>query len=126
MPKSIPARVVLWQLAVALAGALVFGLLAGTQEAVAAFTGGAIGAVLSLYFAIKVFGQSRGKLRGAPPQAVVQAFFRAEALKIMMAAGLFSLAAVVFAEAWLPLLATFVASQLVYGFALLWNAGDGY
>lgn len=122
MPKSVPARIVFWQVAVALAGALLFGLLAGFREAGAAFAGGAIGAVLSLYFAIKIFGRRRSE----HPQTVVQAFFRAEALKMMMAAGLFSLAAVVFAEAWLPLLSTFVASQLVYGFALLWNAGDGY
>lgn len=121
MPKSIPARIVLWQLGIAAAGALVFGLLIGPWDAAAAFTGGAIGAVLSFYAAMKIFSR-----RGGHPQAIVQRFFRAEALKLLMAAGLFSLAAFVFAEAWLPLLATFVASQLVYGFALLWNAGDGY
>lgn len=123
MPKSVPARIVFWQVVVAIAGALLFGLLAGSREAGAAFAGGAIGAVLSLYFAIKVFGVRRGDEH---PQSVVQRFFRAEALKLLMAAGLFSLAAFYFAEAWLPLLSTFVASQLVYGFALLWNAGDGY
>jgi len=123
--KSIPARIVLWQLAVAAAGALVFGLLMEPRDAAAAFMGGAIGAVLSFYAAIKALGWTRGH-REDHPQRVVQRFFRAEALKLLMAAGLFSLAAIVFAEAWLPLLATFVASQLVYGFALLWNAGDGY
>ncbi len=123
MPKSIPARIVLCQAAVALAGALLFGLLFGLKDAGAAFTGGAIAAVLSLYFAIRIFGVRRGV---EPPQSVVQKFFRAEALKLLMAAGLFSLAAIVFAEAWLPLLITFAASQLVYGIALLWNAGDGY
>ncbi|MBW3567383.1 MAG: hypothetical protein KY410_05400, partial [Proteobacteria bacterium] len=42
MPKSIPARIVLWQLAVAAAGALVFGLLMEPRDAAAAFTGGAM------------------------------------------------------------------------------------
>lgn len=121
MPKSIPARIVLWQSATAIAGALLFGLWLGLQAALAAFIGGAIGALLSLYFAIKVFSR-----RGAAPQAVVRTFFRAEALKLVMAAGLFSLAAIYLAEAWLPLITTFVAGQFVYGFALLWNAGDGY
>ena len=123
MLKSIPARIVFWQVMAAIAGALLFGLLAGYREAGAAFAGGAIGAVLSLYFAIKTLA---GQRQAEPPQAVVRRFFRAEALKLMMAAGLFSLAAFCFAEAWLPLLTTFVASQAVYAFALLWNAGDGY
>lgn len=123
MPKSIPARIVLWQFAIAIAGALLFGLWLGLQAGLAAFIGGAIGALLSLYFAIRIFGTNR---RGNDPQAIVRTFFRAEALKLVMAAGLFSVAAVYFAEAWLPLIATFVAGQFVYGFALLWNAGDGY
>lgn len=123
MPKSIPARIVFWQFAIGIAAALLFGLGAGPREGFAAFAGGAIGAVLSLYFAIRVFGARR---RDEPPQAVLRKFFRAEMMKILMAAGLFTLAAVIFAEAWLPLLVTFVASQTVYGFALLWNAGDGY
>lgn len=122
MLKSIPARIVLWQFAVAAAGALFFGLLLGGKDALAAFAGGAIGALLSLYFAIKFLDPRRGR----DPQTVVQKLFRAEALKMLLAAGLFTLAAVIFAEAWLPLLTTFAASQLVYGFALLWKANDGY
>ncbi len=122
MLKSVPARIVFWQVMVAIAGAALAGLLAGPREAAAAFSGGAIGALLSLYFAVKFLGQRKAE----HPQAVVRRFFRAEALKLLMAAGLFSLAAFCFAEAWLPLLTTFVASQAVYAFALLWNAGDGY
>lgn len=122
VPKSIPARIVFWQFAIGIAGALLFGLWAGLREALAAFTGGAIGAVLSLYFALKVFGR-RGDEH---PQTLMRKFFRAEMMKILMAAGLFTLAALYFAEAWLPLLTTFVASQMVYGFALLWKANDGY
>lgn len=121
MPKSIPARIVLWQLAIAVASAALCGLWLGGRWAAAAFTGGAIGAVLSLYFAARVFSR-----RGAEPQAMLHAMYRAEALKMIMAAGLFTVAAVYFAEEWLPLLVTFMASQAVYGFALLWKTGDGY
>ncbi|HEX7047297.1 MAG TPA: ATP synthase subunit I [Gammaproteobacteria bacterium] len=126
MLKSIPARIVFWQVMVAIAGALIFGLVLGLRAAGAAFAGGAIGALLSLYFAIKAFGLTRRQRQADHPQATVRRFFRAEALKLLMAAGLFSVAAFYFAEAWLPLMTTFVASQMVYGVALLWNAGDGY
>ena len=116
MPKSIPARIILWQLAIAVASAALCGFWLGERWAAAAFSGGAIGAVLSLYYAARVFSR-----RGAEPQAMLRMMYRAEALKMMLAAGLFTVAAVVFAEEWLPLLMTFMASQAVYGFALLWK-----
>lgn len=125
MPKSIPARIVIWQLAIGAGGAVISGVIAGFKAALAAFAGGAIGAILSLYFAIKVFSAGRAG-RESDPRALVGAFYRAEALKFILAAGLFSLAAVFLADVWVPLIATFVASLTVYGFALIWKAGDGY
>ncbi|MDX1443824.1 MAG: ATP synthase subunit I [Gammaproteobacteria bacterium] len=121
MLKSIPARIVFWQLMVGVAGAILSAALIGAKAALGAFTGGAIAALLSLYFAMKTFSR-----RGADPQAVVQAFYRAEALKLVMATGLFVLVAVFLADVWLPLITTFIASQAVYGFALIWKSGDGY
>src|SRR5690606_41313476 len=46
VPKSIPARIVLWQLAIAIASAALCGFWLGGRWAAAAFTGGAIGALL--------------------------------------------------------------------------------
>lgn len=122
MLKSIPARIVFWQFIVGVAGAVVAGLLAGPKMALGAFVGGAIGAILSLYFAIKVFGGRQG----TDPGSVVRGFFRGEASKLLLAAVIFSLVAIYLADVWIPLIITFAASQAVYGFALIWKAGDGY
>lgn len=122
MLKSIPARIVFWQFVIGIAGAAITWPLAGAKAAMGAFTGGAIGALLSLYFAIKVFDRRHG----GHPQAMVRAFYRGEAMKLVLAAGIFSLVAIFLAEVWLPLIVTFMASQVVYGFALIWKAGDGY
>lgn len=122
MLKTIPARIVFWQLVVGATGAAVSAVLLGSKAALGAFLGGAIAALLSLYFAIKTFDRRRG----SDPEAVVRAFYRAEALKLVMATGLFVLVAVFLADVWLPLITTFVASQAVYGFALIWKSGDGY
>lgn len=122
MLKSIPARIVFWQFVIGIAGAAITWPLAGPKAAMGAFTGGAIGALLSLYFAIKVFNHRHG----GHPQAMVRAFYRGEAMKLVLAAGIFSLVAIFLAEVWLPLIVTFMASQSVYGFALIWKAGDGY
>ena len=121
MFRSIPARIVFWQVLIGIAGAVVFGIWLGPRDAVAALAGGGIGAVLSLYFAARVFSR-----RGAEPRVMLWTIYRAEALKMIMAAGLFTVAAIYFAEHWLPLLMTFMATQSVYGFALLWKTGDGY
>jgi ATP synthase protein I len=119
--KTIPARIVFWQLVVGVTGAAVSAVLLGSKAALGAFLGGAIAALLSLYFAVRIFSR-----RGSDPQAIVQAFYRAEALKLVMATALFVLVAIFLADVWLPLITTFVASQAVYGFALIWKSGDGY
>ena len=117
MLKSIPARIVIWQLAVGVFGAFLWGFLAGPREALAAFFCGAIGALLSLYFAIRVFMRDRG----SDPQAALRTFYRAQALKTLLAVGVFSVAAVYFADVFLPLITIFVASLSAYWFALLWD-----
>lgn len=122
MLKSIPARIVIWQLVIGIAGAVITWPLAGPKAALAAFLGGAIGALLSLYFAIKVFNLRQG----GDPQAMLRAFYRGEAMKLVLATGIFVLVAIFLAEVWLPLMVTFMASLAVYGFALLWKVGDGY
>lgn len=117
MLKSIPARIVIWQLAVGVLGAVLWGFLAGPREALAAFFGGAIGALLSLYFAIRVFMRTRG----SDPQGALRAFYSAQVMKTLFAVAVFSIAAVFFADLFLPLISVFVASLSVYWFALLWD-----
>ncbi|MDX1454572.1 MAG: ATP synthase subunit I [Gammaproteobacteria bacterium] len=122
MLKSIPAKIVTGQLLVGIAGAAITWPLAGAKAALGAFLGGAIGALLSLYFAIRVFMRRDAE----SPRAMLRAFQRAEMLKFVMAAALFSLVAIYLADVWIPLMTTFVASLAVYGLALTWKSGDGY
>ncbi len=117
MLKSIPVRIVILQLAIGILGAGLWLALAGPREALAAFFGGAIGALLSLYFAIRVFMRARG----SDPQGALRAFYTAQAMKTLLAVGLFSIAAVYFADVFLPLITVFIASLSAYWFALLWD-----
>ncbi len=117
MLKFIPVRIVIWQLAIGILGAGVWLALAGPREALAAFFGGAIGALLSLYFAIRVFKQARG----SDPHGALRAFYRAQAMKTLLAVGLFTVVAVYFADVFLPLITVFIASLSAYWFALLWD-----
>lgn len=116
MLPAVPARIVIWQAAVGVAGAAVWLVVGGPRQAIAALVGGSIGAILSLYFAIKVF--ARGT---RDPQLMLRDLFRALALKLALATVLFSLAAKFFADAFVPLITTFMAGLAVYWFALLWN-----
>ena len=121
MLNSIPARIVIGQFLIGLLGAGLWGFFGGQREALAAFSGGAIAAILSLYFALKFFA-----LRGEQDaRGVVNVFFRAEALKFVLAAGLFSISAVVFRNEFLALITTFGVALTMYWFALLWNDGNG-
>lgn len=120
MPLFIPARIVIWQFLIGIAGAILWGLLGGPRHALAAFVGGGIGAVLSLYFAIKVFDR-----RHTDPRATAGAFFRAEALKLVLAVVLFSAAAILFADVFIPLITTYAAGLATYWVALLRVENDG-
>ncbi|MCG8436404.1 MAG: ATP synthase subunit I [Gammaproteobacteria bacterium] len=121
MLKSVPARIIFWQFSVGLLGTVIWLFAGGQREALAALFGGSIGPILSLYFAVKVFSH-RG---GTDPRAMAGAFFRAEALKLVLAAVLFSTAAVLFSDVFIPLITTFMATLIVYWFALIWNMDNG-
>ncbi|MEE8118930.1 MAG: ATP synthase subunit I [Gammaproteobacteria bacterium] len=121
MLNSIPARIVIGQFFIALLGAGMWGFFGEQREALAAFSGGAIAAILSLYFALKFFS-SRGE---QDARVMVSVFFRAEALKFVLAAGLFFISAMLFRDEFIPLITTFGAALTMYWFALMWNNGNG-
>lgn len=117
MSLSIPVRIVLWQFAVGLAASVVWLLAAGPASGLAALAGGSIAALLSLYFAAKVpVGRPE-----VTPRQFVAAFYRAEALKLLMAVVAFTVAVLLFENAFLPLISTYAASTVVYFAALLWT-----
>ncbi|MDX1605658.1 MAG: ATP synthase subunit I [Candidatus Competibacterales bacterium] len=110
---SAPARITLWQFLIGLTGSLLWLILGGAREGLAAFVGGCIGAILSLYVTIRV-GSSSGD-----PRVIVGVFFRALAMKLLLAAVLFSAAAIFFADVYIPLITTFMAGLAAYWIALL-------
>ncbi len=114
--KSVPMRVVTWQLAVAGAGGLAWAL-SSPADAIAALVGGATSALLTLQFAIRVFSRPPE----APPQVLLAAIFRAEVFKLVLAAVFFLLVARFFGHLFVPVLTTFVATLVVFWFALLWK-----
>jgi ATP synthase protein I len=117
--RSVPGRIVLWQ---CLTGLIVSAawLLGGAPEALAALAGGFGSALLSFHFSARVFSRTDK----APPQAIVAAFYRAEAFKLLSAAVMFGLVAKYFPELFVPFLSAFAATLLVFFAALLWQVED--
>jgi F0F1-type ATP synthase assembly protein I len=89
---SVPGKIIIGQAGVTLVMAVLFGLLASGEAALGALAGGGISVLLSLWTAFRVFAVPAE----AGPQAVFSAFVRAEVGKLVMAAVLFSAAAVFF------------------------------
>lgn len=122
MPR-IPARIVIWQFAVGIAGALVWLVLDNPLSGLAALVGGLISALLSLYFAVKVFGR-RLPDNEAGARQMAGLMFGAEARKLVLAVVLFAAAAILLPHGLLPLITTFAAAYAVYFVALLWTDTD--
>ena len=114
--RSAPARVVIWQLVIALLGAALWAL-SGLADAVAALVGGTTSALLTLQFAIRVFSWSPD----APPEVLLGAIFRAEVFKLVLATAFFMVVAKYFGHLFVPILTTFVATLVVFWVALLWK-----
>jgi ATP synthase protein I len=113
--KSIAYSIVLAQLGVALGGAVFCLAVWGWTTAGAALTGGLIGVVTNLYLALRVFGGNAVR----PAQQVLRRFYAAEATKVVLTAGLFVLAIAVLHAEFLPLLAGYGLTLVVYWLALL-------
>ncbi|WP_169509129.1 ATP synthase subunit I [Arhodomonas aquaeolei] len=108
-------RVVLMQLAITLAAASVWLFAAGARAGLAAAAGGGISTVLSLYVAVKVFlREPRDN-----PGAALAAFYRAQAMKLLLAVVLISLAILGFRDHPIPLVTTLAATLGAYWLALL-------
>jgi len=113
--KSTAYNIVLAQAGMALALAVVCTFTWGWSTAGAALTGAAIGVVTNLYMAVRLFGN--GAVR--PAEQVLQRFYSAEAVKIVMTVGLFALAIGAFKVAFLPLIVGYSLTLMVYWLALL-------
>jgi len=81
----------------------------------AALVGGTIGVVTNLFMAVRIFGG--GAVR--PARQVLQRLYSAEAMKFAMTVGLFALAIGILRVEFLPLIAGYSLTLVVYWLALL-------
>ncbi|MEQ1438027.1 ATP synthase subunit I [Fontimonas sp. SYSU GA230001] len=113
-------RIALLQALIAVISAALWAAFADLRSGLAALVGGSIGAVLTIYAAIKTFSVAASDA----PHAVMN-FYRAEVRKLILAAVLFAVAVRFFAEVFAPVVVTFALTLPVYWFALLWDTNDG-
>jgi F0F1-type ATP synthase assembly protein I len=117
---SVPGKILAGQTGVTLIAAVLFGLTTGGEAALGALAGGGISLVLSLWMALRVFSVPAE----AGPQAMLSAFVKAEAIKLVMAVVLFSAAVIFLGHVFLPLVVTFVATLAVNWLALIFTRRD--
>jgi F0F1-type ATP synthase assembly protein I len=117
---SVPGKILAGQTGVTLIAAVLFGLTMGGEAALGALAGGGISLVLSLWMALRVFSVPAE----AGPQAMLSAFVKAEAIKLVMAVVLFSAAVIFLSHVFLPLVVTFVATLVVNWLALVFTRRD--
>lgn len=113
---KVATRIALFQLLIAVAGAVLWGFFQGWVAAAAGFCGGLICAVLTYYTAVKALG-----METSDPRAMVTNLYRAESRKWVLAMVLFGFAIIVFKGSLAPLASTFAVGHIVYWFALLWK-----
>lgn len=118
--RSTPGKIIAGQSIVTLVAAAVTGLWAGRDAALGAMAGGGISVVLTAGTALRVFSVRPE----AGAEAMLSAFVRAQAMKIVMAVVLFSAAAIFLSHVYLPLVITFVATLAVNWVALLFARHD--
>ncbi len=111
------AKTVAWLLRVqailaALCG-LGFAMIGGLAWALAALIGGAIGVFLTVLTAIRV-----GLALGRDPKSMVRAFYRAMALKFVLAVVLFVIVVQWFAGYFLPVVTGYAATAVAYWLAM--------
>ncbi len=113
---KVATRIALFQLLIAVAGAVLWGSFQGWVAAAAGFCGGLICAVLTYYTAVKALG-----VETSDPRTMVTNLYRAESRKWVLAIVLFGFAIIVFKGSLAPLASTFAVGHIVYWFALLWK-----
>lgn len=117
---SVPAKIIAGQSGVTVVTAVLFGLGMGAQAALGALVGGGISVLLSLWMALRVFLVPPE----AGPQAMMAAFVKAEALKMVMAVAMFSAAAIFLSHVFVPLVVTFGATLVINWLALVFSRRD--
>ncbi|MEW6169109.1 MAG: ATP synthase subunit I [Pseudomonadota bacterium] len=113
-------RIALLQVLIGTVSAALWAVFADARSGLAALAGGSIGALLTVYAAIKTFSVSAADARHA-----MMNFYRAEVRKLILAAVLFAVAVRFFADVFAPLVITFALTLTAYWFALLWDTNDG-
>lgn len=113
------ARTVVWllrtQAVMAVAAAVVAGILAGTGWALAVLSGGGIGIVLTAISALRTGAVSAS----GDPAAMAAAFYRGMLMKMALAVVMFVIVAALFAEWFVPVIAGYVVTLVAYWIALL-------
>jgi ATP synthase protein I len=109
-------RLAAWQLALTLVIAAAAGLLGGQRGSISALAGGSIGILAGLYQALRMFSA------GDEPIRFMRAVYVSEVLKILLTAALFIAAIRVLQPRFVPMIAAYSATFLVYWAAL----GTGY
>lgn len=113
------AHTVVWllrlQAVLSVLAALVFGLLAGSGQALAVLAGGGAGVALTGVSALRAGAVASD----AEPSQMMLAFYRAMALKLALAVVLFVIVAKWFAGFFMPVLTGYAATVLAYWFTLL-------
>lgn len=113
------ARTVVWllraQAMLSVLGSIIYGLLAGVPMALAVLAGGGIGIVLTAVSALRAGAATAG----AEPAQMAVAFYRAMALKLVLAVVMFVIVANWFAGYFMPVMTGYVATLVAYWIALL-------
>ncbi|MFW5816214.1 MAG: ATP synthase subunit I, partial [Wenzhouxiangella sp.] len=111
------ARVIAWllrsQALITVAVALMFGLAGGVSMALAAMAGGSIGLLLTAITGLRVALSS-----GSEAKAMVRTFYRAMALKFVLAVILFIIVAKWFPGYFLPVVAGYFATLMANWLAM--------
>lgn len=111
------ARAIAWlmrsQAVLAVVTALAFAVLGGLQPALAALIGGGMGLFLTALIGLRV-----ALAEGATPQRMVRTFYRAMALKFVLAVVLFVIVAKWFAGYFVPVVTGYAISLVAYWLAM--------
>jgi ATP synthase protein I len=102
-----------WQAILSVLGAAVYGLIAGAAMGLAVLVGGGIGLLLT-----SVTGLRIGLSLGRDPKAMIAAFYKAMAFKLVLAVILFVIVAKWFAGFFLPVMIGYMATVLAYWLAM--------
>jgi len=109
-----------WQAMLSVVGAVVYGLIAGAPMGLAVLVGGGIGLLLTAVTGLRI-----GLSPGRDPKAMIAAFYKAMAFKIVLAMILFVIVAKWFAGYFLPVMTGYAATLLAYWLAMWRFASTG-